>query len=246
MRAMDEGDRVPEGVTRIRADNPSALTLEGTNTYLVEGWVIDPGPPDDERHVDAVLDAAGGRVEGIVITHAHSDHDGAAPALAQRAGGVEIVRPGDGDEVGPLRAIATPGHSPDHVSLLFGRIGFTGDAVAGRGSSFIAADGGGLGPYLDALRRLRELELEALCPGHGPIVHDPRAKLDEYIEHRLDRERKLMAALDSGIRDRDELLDAAWDDVNWDLSPYLRYAAGQTLDAHLDKLRDEGRLPEDF
>ena len=242
MPEMDQGDRVPEGVIRVRADNPSALTLDGTNTYLVEGWAIDPGP-DDDQHVEAALAAAGGRLDGIVITHAHPDHDGAAPALAERAGGVAIVRPGDGEEIGPLRAIATPGHAPDHVCLLFGRVCFTGDAVAGMGSSFIAADGGGLGPYLDGLRRLRELDLDALCPGHGPVVHDPRAKLDEYIEHRLDRERKLLAALDRGIRDRDGLLDAAWDDVNWDLSPYLRWAAGQTLDAHLDKLRDEGRLP---
>ena len=240
---MDRGERMPDGVIRVRADNPSALTLEGTNTYLVGDWVIDPGPPDDERHVDAVLQAAPGRIEGIAITHAHSDHDGAAAALAERAGGVPVVRPNDGDEVGPLRALATPGHSPDHVALVLDdRVAFTGDAVAGRGSVFIAADGGGLAPYLDGLRRLRDLNLEALCPGHGPVVNDPRAKLDEYIEHRLDRERKLLEALDSGLSDRDDLLDAAWDDVDWSISPYLRWAAGQTLDAHLEKLRADGRL----
>jgi glyoxylase-like metal-dependent hydrolase (beta-lactamase superfamily II) len=240
---MDQDERMPEGVIRVRADNPSALTLEGTNTYLVDGWVIDPGPPGDDAHVDAVLAAAGGRIEGIAITHAHSDHDGAAAALAERAGGVPLVRPSDGERVGPLEAIATPGHSPDHVAfVLDGRVAFTGDAVAGRGSVFIAADGGGLGPYLDGLRRLRDMDLEALCPGHGPVVSDPRAKLDEYVEHRLDRERKLVEALDSGLRGRDELLDAAWDDVDWSISPYLRWAAGQTLDAHLEKLRAEGRL----
>ena len=242
---MDQSERLPEGVIRVRADNPSALTLEGTNTYLVAGWAIDPGP-DDVRHVEAVLEAAGGRLEGIAITHAHSDHDGAAAALAERAGGVPVVRPADGEEVGPLRAIATPGHSPDHVSYVFERVAFTGDAVAGRGSVFIAADGGGLGPYLDGLRRLRDLDLEALCPGHGPVVNDARAKLDEYIEHRLDRERKVVEALARGLRDEDDLLDAAWDDVDWSVSPYLRWAAGQTLDAHLDKLRAEGRLPQDL
>jgi glyoxylase-like metal-dependent hydrolase (beta-lactamase superfamily II) len=243
MLTMDRGDQMPEGVIRVRADNPSALTLEGTNTYLVDGWVIDPGPPDDEAHVEAVLAAAGGRLNGIAITHAHADHDGAAPALAERAGGVPVVRPSDGDEVGPLLAIATPGHTADHVSFVLDRrVAFTGDAVAGRGSVFIAADGGGLGPYLDGLRRLRELDLEALCPGHGPVVHDPRAKLDEYIDHRLERERKLVAALDQGLREPDDLLDAAWDDVDWSLSPYLRWAAGQTLEAHLQKLRAEGRV----
>jgi glyoxylase-like metal-dependent hydrolase (beta-lactamase superfamily II) len=241
---MPDEERIPDGVMRVRAPNPSAFTLDGTNTYIVEGWVIDPGP-DDEQHLDEVLATAGGAIEGIAITHAHPDHDQGAPRLAERAGGVEIVRPADGERAGPLTAMATPGHASDHVALLYGKVAFTGDAVAGVGSSFIAPGGGGLGPYLDALRRLRELDLEALCPGHGPVVNDPRAKLDEYIEHRLERERKLLAALEMGLRGRDELLDAAWDDVPWHVSPDLRTAAGVTLDAHLEKLRREGRLPDD-
>jgi glyoxylase-like metal-dependent hydrolase (beta-lactamase superfamily II) len=241
---MPREERIPDGVMRVRAPNPSAFTLDGTNTYIVEGWVIDPGP-DDEQHLDEVLATAGGAIEGIAITHAHPDHDQGAPRLAERAGGVEIVRPGDGGRAGPLTAVATPGHASDHVAFLYGKVAFTGDAVAGAGSSFIAPGGGGLGPYLDALRRLRELDLEALCPGHGPVVNDPRAKLDEYIEHRLERERKLLAALEMGLRGRDDLLDAAWDDVPWHVSPDLRTAAGVTLDAHLEKLRGEGRLPHD-
>ncbi|HET8673102.1 MAG TPA: MBL fold metallo-hydrolase [Thermoleophilaceae bacterium] len=242
---MPGEERIPEGVTRVRAPNPSAFTLDGTNTYIVEGWVIDPGP-DDKHHLDAVLAAAGGAIAGIAITHAHPDHDEGAPGLAERAGGVEIVRPKDGARVGPLTAMATPGHARDHVAFLYGRVAFTGDAVAGTGSSFIVPGGGGLGPYLDALHRLRELDLEALCPGHGPVVNDPRSKLDEYIDHRLERERKLLAALEMGLRDRDELLDAAWDDVPWHVSPDLRTAAGVTLDAHLEKLRSDGRLPDDL
>jgi glyoxylase-like metal-dependent hydrolase (beta-lactamase superfamily II) len=237
-------ERIPDGVTRVRAPNPSAFTLDGTNTYIVEGWVIDPGP-DDGPHLHAVLEAAGGAIEGIAITHAHPDHDEGAPRLAELAGGVEILRPKDGERAGPLTAMATPGHAPDHVAFLYGKVAFTGDAVAGTGSSFIAPGGGGLGRYLDALNRLRKLDLEALCPGHGPVVNDPRAKLDEYIEHRLERERKLLAALEMGLRARDELLDAAWDDVPWHVSPDLRTAAGVTLDAHLEKLRGEGRLPDD-
>jgi glyoxylase-like metal-dependent hydrolase (beta-lactamase superfamily II) len=237
-------ERIPDGVTRVRAPNPSAFTLDGTNTYIVERWVIDPGP-NDAQHLEAVLDAAGGAIDGIVITHAHPDHDEGAEPLADRAGGVEIVRPEDGDVVGPLTALATPGHAPDHMALLYGRVAFTGDAVAGTGSSFIVPGGGGLGRYLEALNRLRELDLEALCPGHGPIVNDPQAKLDEYIQHRMERERKLLAALEMGLRDRDDLLDAAWDDVPWHVSPDLRRAASVTLDAHLEKLRAEGRLPAD-
>jgi glyoxylase-like metal-dependent hydrolase (beta-lactamase superfamily II) len=235
-------ERIPDGVVRVRAPNPSAFTLDGTNTYVVERWVIDPGP-NDSRHLDAILEAASHGIEGIAITHAHPDHDEGAPGLAERAGGVPVVRPSGGERVGPLAALATPGHSPDHVAFLYGKVAFTGDAVAGVGSSFVAPGGGGLGRYLDALRRLRELDLEALCPGHGPVVNHPRAKLDEYIDHRLERERKLLAALELGLRDRDDLLDAAWDDVPWHVSPDLRRAAGVTLDAHLEKLRDEGRLP---
>jgi glyoxylase-like metal-dependent hydrolase (beta-lactamase superfamily II) len=242
---MPDQDQAPDGVIRVRAPNPSAFTLDGTNTYVVEHWVIDPGP-DDPEHLDAVMAAADDRIEGIAITHAHPDHDLGAPGLAKRAGGPPVVRPSDGERAGPLTAIATPGHAPDHVSYLWGRICFTGDAVAGSGSSFVVPGGGGLGRYLEALERLRALDLEVLCPGHGPFVYDPKAKLDEYIAHRLERERKLLAALELGLRERDELLDAAWDDVPWHVSPSLRQAAGVTLDAHLEKLREEGRLPADL
>jgi glyoxylase-like metal-dependent hydrolase (beta-lactamase superfamily II) len=100
--------------------------------------------------------------------------------------------------------------------------------------------------YLDSLRRLREHDLEVIAPGHGPFVWDPQAKLDEYIEHRLDRERRVVAALEAGARTRDGLLDSAWDDVPFDQVPELRVAAGVTLDAHLEKLREEGRLPADL
>jgi glyoxylase-like metal-dependent hydrolase (beta-lactamase superfamily II) len=228
-------DRDPPGVTRVRASNPSPLTLDGTNTYVVEGrWVIDPGPADHE-HLDAVRAAAHSGIEAVVLTHRHFDHAEGADEL-----GAPVVLPEDGEETGPLRAVATPGHSPDSVCLLAGGICFTGDTVLGEGSVFISPDEGSLSAYLDSLRRLRELELEVLCPGHGPYIWEPHAKLDEYIEHRLDRERRLLAALDDGLRTHDELLDAAWSDA----PPLLRPAAELTLRAHLDKLGEEGRLPE--
>ena len=121
-----------------------------------------------------------------------------------------------------------------------GRAAFTGDAVLGEGSVFIAPDGGSLGAYLDGLRRLRALGLERLYPGHGPVVEDPAAKLDEYVAHRLERERRIVAALDAGARSEDELLDAAWDVI----PAGLRTPAAWTLAAHLQKLRAEGRLPD--
>jgi glyoxylase-like metal-dependent hydrolase (beta-lactamase superfamily II) len=131
------------------------------------------------------------------------------------------------------------------VCLLWRGVCFTGDTVLGAGSVFISPGEGSLSAYLDSLRRLRSLDLEAICPGHGPVVWDPAAKLDEYLEHRLDRERKLVAALDAGARTRDELLDRAWDDVEWDDAGWLRRAAALTLEAHLEKLREEGRAPPD-
>jgi glyoxylase-like metal-dependent hydrolase (beta-lactamase superfamily II) len=203
--------------------------------------VVDPGPADT-RHLEAVLGAAGGRVEGIVLTHGHGDHSDGAPALAERTG-ADVVRPEGGQALGPFEAIATPGHAPDHVALLAGPLLFTGDTVLGTGSVFIQPGEGSMSAYLDSLRRLRELELEAILPGHGPVVWDPRAKLDEYIEHRLERERRVLDALAAGARTRDDLLDRAWSDVDFSAQPYLRFAAGATLEAHLEKLAGEGRLP---
>jgi glyoxylase-like metal-dependent hydrolase (beta-lactamase superfamily II) len=132
--------------------------------------------------------------------------------------------------------VAVPGHAPDHVAFVWQDACCTGDAVLGEGSVFIQSDMGG---YLEALRHLRDRDLRVLLPGHGPPVHDPAAKLDEYIAHRLDRERRLVAALERGLRSEDELLDAVWDDA----PAILRPAAALTLRAHLEKLRSEGRLP---
>jgi glyoxylase-like metal-dependent hydrolase (beta-lactamase superfamily II) len=227
-------EREPAGVLRVRAANPSPLTLEGTNTYVVGRWVVDPGPADP-AHLEAVRVAAG-EIEGVVLTHSHLDHSEGAEAL-----GAPVTLPRSGQRVGPFTALATPGHSPDSVCLLHGRICFTGDTVLGEGSVFIAPGEGSLSAYLESLRRLLALDLEVLCPGHGPYVWDPRAKLDEYISHRLDRERRLLAALDAGLRTHDELLDSAWSDA----PPELRPAAELTLRAHLEKLAEEGRLPPD-
>jgi glyoxylase-like metal-dependent hydrolase (beta-lactamase superfamily II) len=258
---------VPDGVTLVRALNPGPFTLSGTNSWVVgvPAWVVDPGPSDPghlERLEFVIADR--GTLEGIVLTHRHADHAEAAPTLAERFGapvfagreapdpegfsepaaaGLEIERElRDGDEVGPFVVYETPGHSADHVSLLAGRVLFCGDTVLGEGSVFIPPGGGSLGRYLESLERLRALDLEALCPGHGPVVWDPQAKLTEYIDHRLDRERRLVAAIERGVRDRETLLDDVWDDA----PAVLRPAAALTLEAHLDKLAREGRLPAGF
>ena len=235
-------DRLPDGVARVRANNPSPMTLDGTNTYVAAGWVVDPGP-DDLAHLEAVLAATGGAIEGIVLTHAHFDHAEGAERLAGMAGGVPVLHPGGGDGAGPFDVLPTPGHSVDSVCLIHGRLCFSGDTVLGEGSVFVPGDGGGLAVYLDALARLGELELDAILPGHGPVVWDPAERIAHYIEHRLERERKVVAALEAGARTEDEILERAWDDAPIDTVPMLRTAAAATLEAHLDKLRAEGRRP---
>jgi glyoxylase-like metal-dependent hydrolase (beta-lactamase superfamily II) len=231
-------DLADHGISLVRAGNPGPLTLTGTNTWVMDGWVVDPGPAID-AHLDAVA-AAVGRAEGIALTHDHEDHVEGLPGLLARIGDVPVAsfRGGarDGDRFGRLRALSLPGHSDDHLAFVTGRAAFCGDAVLGEGSVFVSSD---LIGYLDGLRRLRELDLAVLCPGHGDPIWDVAAKLDGYIAHRLDREQRLLAALDRGLRSEDELLDAAWSDAPAALRPF----AAVSLAAHLEKLRIEGQLP---
>jgi glyoxylase-like metal-dependent hydrolase (beta-lactamase superfamily II) len=227
----------------VRADNPSPYTLEGTNSWLVGRdpcWVVDPGPAQKE-HVEAVTLAAAerGGVGGIAVTHGHPDHAGGVELLRERTGAAAPVVLADGQRAGPLLALHTGGHAPDHVVFVADRIAFTGDAVLGRGSVFVAPGPGSLRGYLAALERLRDLGPVLLCPGHGPLIEDAVERLDGYVAHRLDRERRLLAALDEGLRGVDELLDRVWHDA----PPTLRTAAAITLAAHLGKLEEEGRLP---
>ncbi len=241
-------------VALVPADNPGPFTLTGTNTWIVGRdpcWIVDPGP-DLDAHVAAVLaeTARRGGAAGIALTHDHGDHAGAAPAVRDGAGGVPVgaarwegadVTLADGDAFGPLAVVGTPGHATDHLAFVHaGAVCFTGDAVLAQSSVFVAPDPGALRGYLAALRRLRAMDLELLCTGHGPPVTDPAALLDRYLAHRAERERRLLAALGDGLRTTDELLDRVWDDA----AASLRLAATATLAAHLGKLDEEGRLPD--
>jgi glyoxylase-like metal-dependent hydrolase (beta-lactamase superfamily II) len=236
------------------------MTLEGTNTYLYGAdpcVVIDPGP-DNAAHLDAVIAAAAerGGIGAILLTHSHGDHADGAGALATaaaekralEAGGEaawkpEVVLPRGDEEHGGLRAVATPGHAPDHVCLMTGDgVCFSGDLVLGTGSTFVPPDGGSLASYMDSLRRMQEEPLELICPGHGPWIEDPAAKLAEYVEHREMRERRLLAALERGERSRETLLAEVWDDVPAEVRP----AAALVMQAHLDKLAAEGRFAGDL
>jgi glyoxylase-like metal-dependent hydrolase (beta-lactamase superfamily II) len=211
--------------------------------------VIDPGP-DDVGHLETVRAAAEDRggVGLVLLTHGHGDHTAGAERLARAAAenGAEappVILPRDGEERGGLRALATPGHASDHVCFLSADgVCFSGDLVLGEGSTFVPPDGGSLAAYMASLRRLQAEQVELICPGHGPWVTDPAAKLAEYVEHREMRERRLLAALERGERSKETLLAEAWADVPAELRP----AAALVMEAHLQKLEAEGRLPGDL
>jgi glyoxylase-like metal-dependent hydrolase (beta-lactamase superfamily II) len=261
-------------ILRIVAPNPGPMTLDGPNTYVVgpapvsaagsaasRGCaVIDPGP-DDPGHLEAVRAAAveRGGIAVILLTHSHGDHADGAERLAAMAEvpGAEsgegvnpagaksvhppVVLPRDGEERAGLRAVGTPGHAADHVCLMTADgVCFSGDLVLGEGSTFVPPDGGSLAAYMASLARIQAEEPRLICPGHGPWVTDPAAKLAEYAEHRQMRERRLLAALERGERSREALLDEVWDDAPAEVRP----AAALVMQAHLDKLAAEGRLPD--
>lgn len=238
---MSEAPGHPE-VLKVVAPNPGPMTLEGTNTYLFGSdpcVVIDPGS-DDPGHLEAIRAAAGerGGIGLVLLTHSHGDHTAGAEELD-----AEVVLPAGGEEHFALRVLATPGHAEDHVCFLTETgVCFSGDLVLGLGSTIVPPGGNALAAFMDSLALLQAEEIELIAPGHGPWVTDPAAKLAEYVEHRLMRERRLLAALEQGERSRAELLAVVWDDIPLELLPM----AAMAMEAHLEKLEGEGRLPGDL
>jgi glyoxylase-like metal-dependent hydrolase (beta-lactamase superfamily II) len=246
-------------VRRILAPNPSVMTGPGTNTYLVgvdEVAVVDPGP-DDADHLDAVAACGGDRIRWILVTHTHSDHAPGAGGLKRRTG-AELLgwdardgftpdrRVGDGYVLEAtefrLRALHTPGHASNHLCYLLEqeRVLFSGDHVMNGSTVVIAPPDGDMAAYVEALGALRSRRppLRSIAPGHGPLIEDPRAKLDEYLAHRAAREEAIAGALAaSGKATVDELVAAVYTDVPASLHPLARHSVW----AHLRKLAEEGR-----
>jgi glyoxylase-like metal-dependent hydrolase (beta-lactamase superfamily II) len=251
-----DGFRTPRA-TCVLAPNPSPMTLDGTNTWIIAEpgspsvVVIDPGP-EDEGHLRRVLaEAVAGdrRVAGILLTHGHLDHSAGAARLAELSGApVQAADPArrlgaDGFAGGDvitaagceLRVVATPGHSDDSVSLLLPADGalFTGDTVLGRGTTVIARDGS-LGDYLRSLEQLRELAeaagLRLLLPGHGPMLADPTGILDYYLAHRAERLEQVRSALAAGARTPAEIVAMIYTDVDRSVWPAAEWSVRAQLD----------------
>jgi glyoxylase-like metal-dependent hydrolase (beta-lactamase superfamily II) len=249
----------------VRANNPSPMTLEGTNTWVLvepgadQAIVVDPGP-DDARHLDAVMaavKAAGAKRVGlIVLTHGHADHAEGAPALSQLAAApIRAIAPAhcspgrrplsDGEQlrIGGLHldVIATPGHTADSACFVVDADAalLTGDTILGRGSTVVARPDGELAGYFATLHRLRALiderQLLVVLPGHGPVVDDPAARIDAYLQHREERLQQVRAAAIASTT-VDEVLQTVYGDV----APELQFAARWSLLAQLDYLRNEG------
>lgn len=245
-------------VRRIVANNPGRMTGPGTNTYLVgidEIVVIDPGP-DDPAHLDAIAGCGGDRIRWIVCTHTHVDHFPGVAGLKARTGaevlafdardGLEIDRPlGDGDGIEAtefvLRALHTPGHASNHLCFLLEqeRMLFSGDHIMNGSTVVIRPPDGDMAEYLRQLERLkaRRPRLRSIAPGHGHLIEQPAAKIDEYLAHRAMREQQIVEALDRGPTTVGAIVTELYPDLVEELVPM----AQGTVWAHLRRLRADGR-----
>jgi glyoxylase-like metal-dependent hydrolase (beta-lactamase superfamily II) len=238
-------------VRRVLAPNPGPFTGEGTNTYVLdsegEAIVIDPGP-NNEHHLQAIVAAVRPFTPRmILITHTHEDH---APGANPLAGLLDVPTAGSapGPEFKPdriltdndvvefggatVRAVATPGHSADHLCYLAGSALFTGDHIMG-GSSVFVED---MSAYMASLRKIQQLPLEVLYPGHGPAEHDPAAVIAGYVGHRLEREREILDVVRSGATSVDAIVAIVYGEVD----PALHPLATIAVRAHLEKLAGDG------
>ncbi|GHG26080.1 MULTISPECIES: MBL fold metallo-hydrolase [Streptomyces] len=255
-----------ERAVNVLAPNPSAMTLDGTNTWLLFepgsslAVAVDPGPLD-EGHLRHVIDTAeklGKRIALTLLTHGHPDHAEGAGRFAELTGtsvraldpalrlGDEGLGEGDAVTVGglELRVVPTPGHTSDSLSfhLPADRAVLTGDTILGRGTTMVAHPDGRLGDYLDSLRRLRSLTVDdgvhTVLPGHGPVLEDAQGAVDFYLAHRAGRLAQVEAAVALGHRTAPEVVAHVYADVHRSLWP----AAELSVRAQLEYLRERGAI----
>ncbi|MEV4439677.1 MBL fold metallo-hydrolase [Streptomyces sp. NPDC049577] len=260
------GGPATDRATSVLAPNPSAMTLDGTNTWILAepgsdlAVVVDPGPLDEGhlREVVATVEAAGRRVALTLLTHGHPDHSGGAALFAEMTGTkVRALDPalrlgGEGLGVGDvittggleLHVVSTPGHTADSLCFHLPADGalLTGDTVLGRGTTVVAHPDGRLGDYLDSLRRLRSLAVDegvtTILPGHGPVLEDARGAVEFYLAHRAKRLAQVETAVENGHRTAPEVVAHVYADV----APSLWPAAELSVRAQLDYLEEHGLI----
>jgi glyoxylase-like metal-dependent hydrolase (beta-lactamase superfamily II) len=259
--------RLNDRVRRLVAPNPGMMTGPGTNTYLLgddQLAVVDPGPAIPE-HIEAILAAGEGRIRWIICTHTHPDHSPAWQAVAA-ATGAEVIGalPADDrfqdDTFAPttllehdwvlstpefnLRALHTPGHVSNHYCFLLEEDGmlFAGDHIMNGSTVVIVPPGGDMKAYIESLQLLLDYPLQSIAPGHGAVIDTPRQEVAGLVEHRLKRERKVVAGLSAlGEADLDTLVKVVYDDVDVARHEWAKLS----LAAHLIKLSAEGRARSD-
>jgi glyoxylase-like metal-dependent hydrolase (beta-lactamase superfamily II)/8-oxo-dGTP pyrophosphatase MutT (NUDIX family) len=254
------------GITLVPLRTPTLPPATHTNCYVIGGEevvVIDPASPyeDEQAVLDRVLERR--RVREIWLTHLHRDHVSGAGHLRKKLGAkiaahpttardlegvVDVDRTFEENEAldipgtpgWRLRVIHTPGHARGHVCIFEEKNGslITGDLMAGFGTIVIDPPEGHMATYLDSLQRMHDLPVTALFPAHGPVMANAKTKIREYIDHRLDRERKILAAWERGRRAIADIVK----DVYTDVSPAMHGLAERSVSAHLEKLREERKI----
>ena len=261
-------EQLEPGIGRLLANNPSAFTYFGTQTYLVGGGelaVIDPGP-DLPEHLDALEQAIGGRaVVAIMCTHTHRDHSPAARPLAERTGApimgcgplaLETVGPradasfdgdyspdrvlADGESIdiagAALTAVATPGHTSNHLCFAYGDALFTGDHVMGWSTTVVVPPDGDMAAYMASLDKLRQRDDRIYYPAHGPAVTNPQQYVRHLVGHRMQREKQILDLVRANPRPIPDIVASAYPG----LDPRLVTAAGGSVLAHLVDLERRG------